>query len=575
MSQAVQAVTIHRREGALKARSGNPKLKVKALNIKTALLAAASITLLAGGAGAADTKMKDTDTPKAAATPVAPDGVFAPEAVTTEGTVTVEGQPIAYKAVAGTLVVHPRDWDDVSAKADPDGKDKGPDAAKPEASMFYVAYFKKGAPSADRPITFLYNGGPGSSSVWLHMGAFGPRRVVTRDDSHTPAAPYKLVENAYSLLDATDLVFIDAPGTGFSRIAGKDKEKSFYGMDNDAYAFSQFVMGFLTKYGRFNSPKYLFGESYGTPRSSVLINMLETQNDIDFNGVILLSQILNFDLSVDGPELNPGTDEAYITALPTYAASAWYHNRLPGTRPASLETYLAEVEKFANGDYASALQAGSALEPARKAQVAEQMSRYIGLPAAYILKADLRVTGGMFEQNLLADQGLNTGRLDTRFSGPAIDPLDKEVEYDPQSAAISSAYVSLFNDYARKTLNYGEGKTYKPEIDVFKYWSTPHQPPGAPFPIPGIDNVMPDLALAMKYNPQLKIMVNGGYYDLATPFYEGWYEMHHLPIPAKLNDNIEYNYYQSGHMVYAHEPSLKDLHDNVATFIRNTDNHGQ
>ncbi len=555
------------------------------MKLRRALLAAASVGLLVAAQGAqARTKppvVAPTPPPVPAVTPPEP-GFFVPEAVTTQGAVDVEGQHIDYRAVAGTIVVHPRGWDDslthaanVTGGADAkSGKAEDDHNTDAEASMFYVAYFKNGGPSADRPITFLYNGGPGSSTVWLHMGAFGPRRVVTSDDTHTPAAPYHLVDNAYSLLDATDLVFVDAPGTGFSRIAGKDKEKAFYGMDADAYAFSQFVVGFLAKYDRFNSPKYLFGESYGTPRSAVLINDLETQQDLDFNGVILLSQILDFDLSADGPELNPGSDEAYVVALPTYAATAWYHNRLPGTRPPELEPFLQEVEQFANGPYDQALQAGSSLDPARKAQIAEQLSRYTGLPEAYILKANLRVNGGMFEHTLLADQGLDTGRLDTRFTGPPIDPLSEQVDYDPQSASISSAYVSLFNDYVRKQLDFGQGRTYKPEIDVFKDWSSPHQPPGAPFPIPGIDNVMPDLAYAMKYDPSLKIMVNGGYYDLATPFYEGWYEMHHLQIPESLDGNIEYHYYQSGHMVYAHEPSLKKLHDNVAAFIRATDNLG-
>ena len=416
-------------------------------------------------------------------------------------------------------------------------------------------------------MTFLYNGGPGSSTVWLHMGAFGPRRVVTRDDSHTPAAPYSLIENAYSLLDASDIVFIDAPGTGFSRVAGKDKEKAFYGMDADAHAFGEFVKGFLSTYGRWNSPKYLFGESYGTPRSAILVNALETSDDIDFNGVILLSQILNFDLSADAPEFNPGTDQPYITTLPTYAASAWYHNALPGARPADLEVFLKEVEQFATTDYAVALQSGAELDPARREAMAERLNHYTGLSLAYILKANLRIAGGEFQKNLQDGAGLTTGRLDTRFSGPHMDPLSKEADYDPQSAAISSAYVSAFNDYVRKQLHFGEGKTYKPEIDVSKDWSLTHQPPGAPFPLPGITNVMPDLASAMKYNPRLKVMVNGGYYDLATPFYEGWYEMHHLPIPASLQGNIEYKYYPSGHMVYAHEPSLKALHDNVADFI--------
>ncbi|MHB8528742.1 MAG: S10 family peptidase [Caulobacteraceae bacterium] len=550
----------------------------------------ACVCLIASAGWAAETPRKVPTSPslKPEATSTASPNrglIFAPESVASQGAVSVEGQRIDYRAIAGTIVVHPKGWDDVAAREHPDleekheteepgeaGEDKNP---KAEASMFYVAYFKKGVPSTDRPITFLYNGGPGSSTVWLHMGAFGPRRVLTRDDSHTPAAPYRLVDNAYSLLDVSDLVFVDAPGTGFSRIAGKDKEKSFYGVDPDAYAFGQFILGFLSEYGRWNSPKYLFGESYGTPRSAVLINELETGHDVDFNGVILLSQILNFDLSADGPEFNPGSDEAYVTALPTYAATAWYHNRLAGPRPADLEAFLAEVERFATTDYAVALGAGSELDPARRQAIAERLAAYTGLPVDYVLKADLRINGGEFEKNLQDPEGLTTGRLDTRFSGPTIDPLSKESDYDPQSAAISSAYVSAFNDYVRKELGFGEDRIYKPEIQVGKYWSFEHQPPGAEFPIRGILNVMPDLAYAMKYNPDLKVMVNGGYFDLATPFYEGWYEMHHMQLPAKLQANIEYHYFQSGHMVYAHEASLKALHDAVADFIRRTDNLGR
>ncbi len=546
------------------------------------LLLLASASLALSGAALAQETPRRTEPPQGskpeAGANASPDRgvIFSPESVPSEGSVTVEGRRVDYHAVAGTIVVHPKGWDDAAAREQSAGKgdekelgDK--DNPKAEASMFYVAYFKTGAPSADRPITFLYNGGPGSSTVWLHMGAFGPRRVVTRDDSHTPAAPYQLVDNAYSLLDASDLVFIDAPGTGFSRIAGKDKEKAFYGVDPDAYAFSQFVMGFLSRYGRWNSPKYLFGESYGTPRSAVLVNELEKDDDVDFNGVILLSQILNFDLSADGAQFNPGTDQPYITALPTYAATAWYHNRLPGQRPQDLDGFLKQVEQFAITDYAAALQAGAELSPERRQAIADQISRFTGLPAAYILKADLRVNGGEFEKTLQDPQGLTTGRLDTRFSGPDLDPLSKESEYDPQSAAISSAYVSLFNDYVRKTLGYGHDRVFKPEIDVGKDWSADHQPPGSTSPIRGIMNVMPDLASAMKYNPDLKVMVAGGYFDLATPFYEGWYEMHHLPVPPEILRHIEFHYYPSGHMVYANEASLKALHDDVAGFIHRTE----
>jgi carboxypeptidase C (cathepsin A) len=479
---------------------------------------------------------------------------------------------IGYTATAGTLVVHPKDWNDAAQSGGEKNPDAKADSTSAEASMFFVYYAKRGVAPGSRPITFLFNGGPGSSTVWLHMGAFGPKRVVTKDDSHTPAAPYKVIENAYTLLDASDLVFIDAPGTGFSRIAGKDKEKAFWGVDQDAYAFSAFIQEFLSKYGRWNSPKYLFGESYGTPRASVLVNDLEANHSVDFNGVILLSAILNFDLSVDGPSTNPGVDLPYQIALPTYAATAWYHHKLPGKQPPELVPFVQSVERFAMTDYALALSAGASLSPARRLAIAQKLNQFTGLPVSYILKADLRIDGGEFEKNLQDSANMTTGRLDTRFSGPSIDPLSKESDYDPQSAAISSAYVTAFNDYARRVLNYGQGKVFHPSTDVFPFWDFKHQQPGAPFAFPGATNVMPDLAFAMKYNPDLKVLVTGGYYDLATPYYEGWYETHHLPIPPELQKNIQYQYYASGHMVYAHEDSLKQIHDTVAAFIRQTDN---
>ena len=482
---------------------------------------------------------------------------------------------ISYQATAGTLVVHPEDWNDSAQNGGSKNPDAKADESSPEASMFFVYYAKRGVRPEERPVTFLYNGGPGSSTVWLHMGAFGPKRVVTADDTHTAAAPYRLVDNTETLLDASDLVFIDAPATGFSRIAGKDKEKAFFGVDQDAKAFAGFIQEFLAKYNRWNSPKYVFGESYGTPRSAVLANDLASNDSIDLNGVILLSQILNFDLSVDGAESNPSMDVPYSLALPTYAASAWYHHKLPGPQPKDLVPFVRSVERFAMTDYAQALSAGMGLPPQRRALIANKLHQYTGLPVSYILKANLRIEGGEFEKNLQDDNGLTTGRLDTRFSGPSLDPLSKEADYDPQSAAISSAYVSAFNAYVRNDLNYGQGKRYNPFFNVFKWWDFKHQQPGQGFPSPGTPNVLPDLANAMKQNPNLRVMVNGGYYDLATPYYEGWYEMHHLPIPPALAKNISYHYYPSGHMVYAHEQSLKELHDAVAAFIRQTDNQGK
>ena len=490
-----------------------------------------------------------------------------PEYKETTGSVTVGGRAIDYQAVAGTLTVHAKGWDDaVAAKAD---KDATPNPTA-EAGMFYVYYAKRGVKPSERPVTFLFNGGPGSSTVWLHMGAFGPKRVLTPDDKHPAAAPYPFVSNIYSLLDISDLVFIDAPGTGFSRITGKDKEKEFFGIDPDARAFAEFITLFMSKHGRWNSPKYLFGESYGTTRSAALINILENERGVDFNGVILLSQILNFDNSADAPQLNPGIDLPYQLVLPTFAATAWYHHKL-GDGKKELKPLLEEVEAFAMTDYAAALNEGGLLAGDKRKAVIDKLHDYTGLSRDYIAKSNLRINVGQFMKTLRNESDVTVGRLDTRFAGPTIDPMSREADYDPQSSAISSSYISNFNNYVRTELKYGAGKTYRPETDVSP-WDMRHQPPGTTDAWAKTGNVMPDLANAMKTNPNLKVLLNAGYYDLATPFFEGIFEMGHLPIPEGLRSNIQFHFYESGHMVYAHEPSLKELHDTVADFIRKTDN---
>jgi len=446
---------------------------------------------------------------------------------------------------------------------------EAPDKAKdatPAARMFYVAYFKTGARAEDRPITFFYNGGPGSSTVWLHMGSLGPKHVMTAGDTHLPAAPYTMADNPNSLLDVSDLVFIDMPGTGFGQLTGKDAEKAFWGIDGDAGAFARFIERFITKYSRWNSPKFIFGESYGTTRSAVLADLLENKYNTDLNGVILLSQIFNFTADIDAPAANPGVDLPYELGLPTYAATAFYHKKLP-TQPAALEPFLTEVEQFATGPYTHALALGTDLGMGEKQQVAEKLHEYTGLPVAYLLKANLRVTGPEFEKTLQDDSDVTTGRLDTRFSGPNLNPLSENAEYDPQSSAISSAYVALFNDYVRRDLKYGDGLTYLPEIydSGVGQWDFKHSGNNTSV------NVAPDLAEAMKTNPRLKVMVNGGYYDLATPFFAAQYEDKHLPIPQSLAKNIEYDWYESGHMVYVRDECVKQLHDRVAAFITSTD----
>lgn len=473
-----------------------------------------------------------------------------PQKSVTEGSVTVEGKTINYQAVAGTLVL--KNSDD-----------------KPTISIFYTAYFKSGEKDpSQRPLTFIYNGGPGSATLWLQMGAWGPQRVFLNDTSRTKA-PYRTVNNDYCLLDASDLIFIDAPGTGFGKIITKDMggagdPKDFYGIDQDGKAFANFIKQFLSQYNRWNSPKYLFGESYGTFRSAVVANILETRDNISLNGVILLSQLLNYGFMTETAEGNPGDGLPYQLALPSFAATAWYHHKLPN-QPAQLVPFLNEVEHFAMTDYALGLNAGSTLDPNTYNQIAEKLHEYTGLPVDYIKKANLRVNGPQFEQTLLGDKNEITGRLDSRFSGKSMDPLSEAAEYDPMDSYIDGAFTATFNNYVRTTLKFGKGMEYYPiSYAVNRAWDFKRKG------FVGFPNVMPDLAQAMIYNPDLKVMLNQGYFDLGTPFYEGEYEMQHLPMPPSFQKNIEYDRYYSGHMVYLHPESLKLLHDNVAKFIRST-----
>lgn len=531
--------------------------------------------LVYGSAGIAQetekAKDKDKETAPAAQTVAPADSI-------TEGTVTVGGQAVAYKAIAGTITVGSTDAQDATLATNgsilPDSGVKpptDPNEALATARMFYVAYFKKDSLGSHRPLMFLYNGGPGSATMWLHMGTFGPRRVVLPDAKHQEGAPYTVVENQYSLLDVCDLVFIDAPGTGLSRTFGKDKAKAFYGIDADGHAFARFIHKFLSKYDRWNSPKYLFGESYGTPRSAVLAADLR---DVDLNGIVLLSQILSFDNSIDDPRWNPGVDQAYALALPTYAATAYYFHKLP-TQPAAMKPFLEEVEKYALGDYMTALLKGSELGDEEKRAVAEKLHGYTGLPVDYLLRADLRVVGGDFSKELKLNEATTIGRLDTRFQGPDINPLSEGADYDPQSDSIMSAWTASINDYLHKDLKYGMESTYWSFGGTGGdfTWDLRHQAPGGP-PATDVEtgaNVMPDLAFRMKLNPKMKIMLAGGYFDLATPYFEGIYEMHHLQIPKALQSNISYHYYEAGHMVYVNEDALKQFRGDVAAFIKSTE----
>jgi carboxypeptidase C (cathepsin A) len=419
--------------------------------------------------------------------------------------------------------------------------------------------------AAKRPITFAYNGGPGSSSIWLHMGALGPRRVVTSDAAPTPPPPYTLVDNADSILDKTDLVMIDPVGTGVSKAVGEAKDKDFWGVDPDIESVSRFIRQYVTDNGRWNSPKFLLGESYGTTRSAGVVDYLQTKANMAFNGVILVSVALDLEAIFD----LPGNDRTFPLFLPTYAAVSWYHKVLP-VQPADRASFLDEVRRFAQGEYASALLQGSDLPAAERTAVLEKLHRYTGLSVDYLDKANLRVTEGEFTQELLREHHETVGRLDARFVGPTLDVLAKEADYDPQSAAISAAYTAAFLHYFHDELKFGRDETYVVEAEVWRKWDYRHKAPGLPFPLPTLTNTGLDLAHALVYNPNLRVLVLNGYYDLATPFLATEYVMSHLGIEKDLQSHVEMKYYDAGHMMYVHEPSLKKFKEDVAGFIERT-----
>jgi carboxypeptidase C (cathepsin A) len=469
-----------------------------------------------------------------------------PEQSVTQHSLVVGGAPINYTATAGTLIVR-------------NEKDQ------PYASVGYVAYTKRdGGDATKRPITFSYNGGPGSSSVWLHMGVLGPKRIVTSDAAATPPPPYTVVDNAYSILDKTDLVMIDPVGTGISKAVGEAKDKDFWGADPDIESVSRFIKQYVTENDRWNSPKFLLGESYGTTRSAGVVDYLQTNANMTFNGVILVSVALDLEAIFD----LPGNERTFALFLPTYAAVAWYHKLLPN-HP-ELVPFLDEVRKFALGDYTTALLKGADLGAAERSAVAKKIHDYTGLSVDYLENADLRVTERQFTQELLREHHATVGRLDARFTGPTLDVLAKEADYDPQSAAISGAFTAAFQHYYHDELKFGRDKNYVVTAHIFRSWDFKHKPPGAPFALPLLTNTGLDLAHALVYNPNLRVLVLNGYYDLATPFLATEYMMSHLGLEKGLRSHIEMKYYEAGHMMYIHDPSLKKFKTDVASFIDRT-----
>ena len=457
------------------------------------------------------------------------------------GAVTVRGQRIAYTATAGTLTIR-----------DDDGK--------PTASVFYTAYTRDGAAPSSRPVTFFYNGGPGSATVWLHMGSFSPVRVTTANPEYIRPAPYGFGANPDSLIDATDLVFIDAIGAGWSRPLGDKTGRDFWGVDQDADAFARAIQRYVARNARWSSPKFLFGESYGTLRSGAVGRLLE-ERGVSLNGIVLLSTILNYGVR------QPGYDQNYLTLLPSYAATAWYHNRLQN-RPEDLGAFLAEVRAFTSGPYAAALARGSTLPRAEAEAIARQMSAYIGISADYILRSDLRIDLPHFQTELLRDRRLAVGRLDSRYMLTPGDANADSPPDDPASTAISGAFIASFNDYAQRTLGYHTDMPYKVSArgEGFE-WDWRHRGPGDRQPQPA-PNTAVDLAYTMRTNPYLRVLFLNGYYDMATPFYGAEFDASHMLLNEQLQRNVDFRYYQSGHMVYLNPEALGQMHDDVSAWIR-------
>jgi carboxypeptidase C (cathepsin A) len=459
---------------------------------------------------------------------------------------TLNGKPIAYAATAATV----------------DLKD-----AKNEttARMFFVAYTADGADAKQRPVTFLFNGGPGSASLWLHMGSFGPMRVETPDAQPAPPPPYRLIENSESLLDRTDLVFVDAVGTGFSRIVGKGEPKDFYGTDQDVEAFGQFIERWVGANNRWNSPKFLLGESYGTTRGAALLLYLERKG-MAFNGAVFVSSYLNAWDDLNGPPF--ANDRAYQLYLPTLAATAWHYKKVD-PRPADLSVFLAEVRKFALGEYGLALAQGANLDAATRARIAAKLHAYTGLPEAYILNANLRLDPSRFQKELLRGERRTVGRLDGRYQGIDHDAAGEIPEYDPSGTAIAAAYTAALNAYVRGTIGYKTEDLYKPSNyeEVGKDWDDRHRTDFGRAPMP---DVAEDLRAAMSINPSLRLFAANGYFDFATPFFETEYTIAHMGLDPSLEKNISYGYYPSGHMIYLHEPSLKQMKADLARFYDQT-----
>jgi carboxypeptidase C (cathepsin A) len=458
--------------------------------------------------------------------------------VVTHHQTTVNGKLLNYAATAGRLPI------------------KRPDG-KIEAEMFFVAYTLDGQDAAKRPLTFAFNGGPGSASVWLHMGALGPRKVVLGPDGFMPPAPYRMEDNPSTLLDRSDLVLIDAIGTGFSRAADQELFKKFWGVKGDIEAFSEFIRLYISRYERWSSPLYLLGESYGTTRAAGIAGYL-ADHGISFNGITLLSMVLNFETLED----TKTNDEPYIYLLPSFTMIAGYHHKLAPDLAQDMNKARKESEEFASGAYAQALAKGDSLSPEERQKIIEQVSRYTGLSKEIVDEADLRIDVRKFTHYLLIDQKLRVGRLDARFTGPDPNGLMDTQFYDPTGAETGPPFTSVFNNYVRTELGYKTDMPYNVSAQGSSFgswdWGSAIQ---------GFPDTASALRQAIVKNPFLKVLVMEGYYDLATPYFAADYTMDHLNLPSKYRSNISTVTYESGHMVYLAGPSLQKMKSDVGGFM--------
>lgn len=476
----------------------------------------------------------------AAKAPTADTGGFP---VTTKHALRLAGGTLRYTAVLGRMTLR-----DENGKA--------------TARMSYIAYTGNGANEADQPITFIYGGGPGATSTGLQMVGFGPMRVITTNAAYTPGAPYKIVDNKYTLLNATDIVYVEEVGAGFSRLMNGTKLTRFAGVDEDAHSFRQFVVRYLNKYHRWNSPKYLMGNSYGTTRDAVLANDLQGDG-VDLRGVILISTVLNFQTLAFGP----GNELPYILFLPTYSAVAWYHHALsPAVQGKPLSDLLGKVQSFTIGPYATFLREGDAASDADKADIARKLAGFTGLSETYIRYNDYRVRPTYFRKELLRSRNEVVGRMGGRFKGMDYNQASAGAEYDPIDPAIGGAYTASMNYYLRHVLDYDGSELWRMEApNAFELWDWRNSGRGRGGFHQGYVDVSKDLRQAMIDNPSLKVFVACGYYDLATPYFAMEYTFNHMRL-GTLRNNVTTHCYKSGHVMYLHPQSLVKIHKDLEDF---------